>query len=72
MTKVTHSERLVAIETELNVLRINLREMREDVKALLAVHNRKLGAAKLLAMLWAGLFSLGGLLGGVFLGKGHS
>ena len=66
-----HGERLAAVETELRALRVEVGEIRGDVKSLLAAHNSQRGAIKLLALLWAGLLSLGGLLGGIFMGRGH-
>jgi hypothetical protein len=68
---MNHAERLASVETELRALREDVHEMRGDVKELLKVHNGQRGAVKLLALLWAGLLSLGGLLGGLFMGKGH-
>ena len=68
---LTRVERLAAVETELKAVRIDLREIREDIKLLVAAHNRRNGAAKLAAAMWAGLLSLGGLIGGLFLGRGH-
>lgn len=69
--RIIAAERLTAVETELKGLRTDLSEVKEDVKALLAAHNRQRGATKLLALLWAGLLSLGGLIGGLFIGRGH-
>ena len=64
-------ERLAAVETEIRSLRIEVSEISQDVKTLLAVYNRQTGASKLAAAVWAGLLSLGGLIGGLFLGRGH-
>ena len=69
MKRHSHGERLSILETELKGLRGDVKEMKGDVKTLLAAHNRQRGAAKLLALLWAGLLSLGGLIGGLFLGR---
>jgi len=44
-------------------------EIRGDVKTLLAAHNRQRGAAKLVALLWAGLLALAGGLGAAFIGR---
>lgn len=64
-------ERLTIVETELKAVRSDVQEMHEDVKALLAAHNRHSGTSKLAAALWAGLLTLGGAIGGVFVAKGH-
>jgi hypothetical protein len=64
-------ERLVIVETELQALRVEVREISTDVKSLLAAHNRQNGASKLAAALWAGLLTLGGAIGGAFAAKGH-
>jgi hypothetical protein len=71
MLKLPYTERLAAVETELKGMRDDVREMRQDIKTLLAAHNRRSGAVKLAAAMWAGLLSLGGLIGGLFLGRGH-
>ena len=71
MRRTIYAERLTAVETELKGLRADFGEMRDDIKALLAAHNRQKGATKLLALLWAGLLSLGGLISGLFLGRGQ-
>jgi len=71
MKNISYGERLASVETELKALRADVGEMREDVKTLLAAHNRQRGAAKLLALLWAGLLSLGGIIGGLVMGRGH-
>jgi len=71
MRKTTYAERLTAVETELKGLRADVGEMKEDVKTLLAAYNRQKGAVRLLALLWAGLLSLGGLIGGLFIGRGQ-
>lgn len=71
MTRINYGERIAAVEAELQGVRVDVRDMREDVKTLLAAYNRQSGAAKLAAAIWAGLLSLGGLIGGLFLGRGH-
>jgi hypothetical protein len=68
---LTRVERLAAVETELKAVRSEVSEIREDVKTLLAAHNRQNGASKLAAALWAGLLTLGGAIGGAFAAKGH-
>jgi hypothetical protein len=64
-------ERLAALETLYPELKADIAEIKADVKTLLAAHNRQTGAAKLAAAMWAGVLSLGGLIGGLFLGRGH-
>jgi hypothetical protein len=68
---LTQAERLASVETELRGLRGDIAEIKEDIRTLLAAHNRQKGATKLLALLWAGLLSVGGLIGGLFLGRGQ-
>lgn len=67
----TQAERLAALETAVSALQGDTAEIKADVKALLAAYNRERGAIKLLALLWAGLLSLGGIIGGLFMGRGH-
>jgi len=69
--KASYGERISSVETELKAIKADVKEIRDDVKALLASHNRHSGAVKLAAAMWAGLLSLGGLIGGLFLGRGH-
>jgi hypothetical protein len=71
MARTEYAERLAAVETEIRGLRSDVAEIHGDMKSLLAAHNRQNGAARLLALLWAGLLSLGGLVGGLFMGRGH-
>lgn len=71
MPRTIYVERLAAVETELKAMRVEVKDLSVDVKALLAAHNKRSGAAKLAAAMWAGLLSLGGLIGGIFLGRGH-
>jgi hypothetical protein len=68
---LTQVERLAALETAVAALQRDAAEIKADVKTLLAAHNRQRGAAKLLALLWAGLLSLGGIIGGLVMGRGH-
>jgi hypothetical protein len=71
MTRINYGERITAVETELQAVRNDVREMREDVKTLLAAYNRQSGAAKLRAALWTGLVGLSAAVGGVFAGRAH-
>jgi len=64
-------ERLATVETELRALRSDVKEIREDVKILLAAYNRHNGTSKLAAALWAGLLALGGAIGGAFFSKAN-
>lgn len=64
-------ERLAAVETALQGLRIEVREIHDDVKTLLAAHNQHSGASRLAAALWAGLLGLGGAIGGALIERGH-
>lgn len=52
-------ERLASVEARLDALVPAVNEIRSDVKALLAAHNRERGAVKVLALIWAGLLTLG-------------
>ena len=67
----TQNERLASVEARLDALVPTVNEIRGDVKTLLAAHNRQKGAVKLLALAWAGLLSLGGIIGGMLLGRAH-
>ena len=67
----TIPERIAALEASYPELKADVAEIKTDVKTLLAAHNRQTGAAKLAATMWAGVLSLGGLIGGLFLGRGH-
>lgn len=69
--KTNHAERLASVETELRALREDVCEIHGDVKKLLEAYNNRRGVTRFLALLWAGLLSLGGLLGGLFMGRGH-
>ncbi|HEY1774250.1 MAG TPA: hypothetical protein VGH91_13765 [Gammaproteobacteria bacterium] len=71
MRNTNYGQRLTAVETELQAVRVDVRDMREDVKTLLAAYNRQSGAAKLRAALWTGLVGLSAAVGGVFAGRGH-
>lgn len=71
MTRINYGERIAAVETELQAVRNDVRDMREDVKTLLAAYNRQSGAAKLRAALWTGLVGLSAAIGGLFAGRGH-
>lgn len=64
------NERLASVEARLDALAPVIDEIRGDVKALLAAHNRERGAVKVLALLWAGLLTLGAAFtGAVFRGR---
>ena len=63
----TQNERLASVEARLDALVPTVNEIRGDVKTLLEAHNRQRGAAKLMALLWAGLLALAGGLGSVFI-----
>lgn len=52
-------ERLASVEARLDALVPAVNEIRSDVKTLLAAHNRERGAVKVLALIWAGLLTLG-------------
>jgi hypothetical protein len=65
----TQNERLATVEARLDALVPTVNEIRGDVKTLLAAHNRQKGAAKLVALLWAGLLTLAGGLGAAFMGR---
>lgn len=67
----TQNERLASVEARLDALVPTVQEIRGDVKTLLAAHNRQKGAAKLLALIWAGLLTLGAGVMGLFLGARH-
>lgn len=71
MTKSFQSERLAAVETEVKAMHIEIKEIRGDVKELLAFQNRQRGASRAWAALAAGLLTLGGAIGGAFAAKGH-
>ena len=71
MTRVSYGERITAVETELQAVRADVKEMREDVKTLLAAYNRQSGAAKLRTALWTGLVGLSAAVCGVFAGRAH-
>lgn len=65
-----HYERLASVEARLDALAPVIDEIRGDVKALLAAHNRERGAVKVLALIWAGLLTLGAAFtGAVFRGR---
>jgi len=63
------NERLASVEARLDALVPTVIEIRGDEKTLLAAHNRQRGAAKLVALLWAGLLALAGGLGAAFIGR---
>lgn len=64
------NERLASVEARLDALAPVIDEIRGDVKALLAAHNRERGAVKVLALIWAGLLTLGAAFtGAVFRGR---
>lgn len=65
------NERLASVEARLDALVPMVNEIRGDVKALLAAHNRERGAVKVLALIWAGLLTLGATVTGVFLRSRH-
>ena len=66
----TQNERLASVEARLDALAPVVNEIRGDVKALLAAHNRERGAVKVLALIWAGLLTLGAAFtGAVFRGR---
>lgn len=71
MARINYGERVAAVETELQAVRADVRDMREDVKTLLAAYNRQSGAAKLRAAIWTGLVGLSAAVGGVFAGRWH-
>lgn len=71
MPKLFHAERLAAVETEVKAMRVEIKEVRDDVKALLAFHNRQRGASRVWAAVTAGLLTLGGAIGGAFAAKSH-
>lgn len=63
-------ERLASVEARLDALAPVIEEIRGDVKTLLAAHNRERGAVKVLALIWAGLLTLGAAFtGAVFRGR---
>ena len=64
-------ERVAALEVQFKGIRADLAEVKADVKVLLAAHNRQKGMAKFAALLWVGLLTLGGVVGGMFMGKSH-
>lgn len=63
----THSERLATVEARLDALVPTVQEIRGDVKTLLAAHNSRRGAMKLLTLGWAGVLSLCSFV----IGRGH-
>lgn len=66
----TTNERLASVEARLDALVPAVNEIRGDVKALLAAHNRERGAVKVLALIWAGLLTLGAAFtGAMFRGR---
>ncbi|HKF37083.1 MAG TPA: hypothetical protein VKB35_09300 [Ktedonobacteraceae bacterium] len=65
------NERLASVEARLDTLVPVVNEIRGDVKALLAAHNRERGAAKVLALIWAGLLTLGATVTGIVLRNRH-
>ena len=66
----SQSERLASVEARLDALAPVIDEIRGDVKALLAAHNRERGAVKVLALIWAGLLTLGAAFtGAMFRGR---
>jgi hypothetical protein len=67
----TQNERLAAVEARLDALVPAINEIRGDVKTLLAADNRQRGAMNMLALAWAGLLSLVGIIGGIFIRKAH-
>ena len=72
MPKPNHGERLAAVEIELKGLRADVGEMKRDVKSLLAAHERQKGAARLAAVIWAGLLAACGVAAGAwFEGRRH-
>ena len=71
MASVSHSERLLALEVELKSLRLEVSEIHDDVKLLLAAYNRQSGAAKLKSAIWTGIVGLAAAAGGIFAGRGH-
>lgn len=71
MSRVSYGERIAAVETELQAVRLDVKEMREDVKTLLAAYNRQSGAAKLRAAIWTGLVGFSAAAGGIFAGRWH-
>lgn len=66
----TQNERLASVEARLDALVPAINEIRGDVKTLLAAHNSQRGAIRLLALMWAGLLAMGGVMGGAFM-RGH-
>lgn len=74
---MTREERdmLIALKTEFGEFRRategTLKEVSDNVTTLVAAHQRQKGATKLLALLWAGLLALGGLVAGIFTGGQH-
>jgi hypothetical protein len=71
MNRIGYGKRIAAVETELQAVRVDVRDMREDVKTLLAAYNRQSGAARLRAAIWTGLVGLSAAVGGMFAGRGH-
>ena len=67
----TQNERLATVEARLDALVPTVNEIRGDVKTLLAAHNSQRGAVRLLALIWAGLLTLGGIIGGMLMGRAH-
>jgi hypothetical protein len=64
-------ERLAVLEATYPDLKADVAEIKTDVKALLAAHNRQTVAAKLVALIWRGLLAVGSALGGALVAKGH-
>ena len=58
----TQNERLATVEARLDALVPTIQEIRGDVKTLLAAHNSRRGAARLLTLLWAGVLSFCGFV----------
>jgi hypothetical protein len=72
MVEPTVKERLSRVETEVSGMRGDVTEMKQDVKDLLAAHNRQKGAAKFASLVWAGLLGIGGLIGGIWVARPHT
>lgn len=67
----TVTERLAILEATFSELKVDVAEIKVDVKTLVATQNRQTGATKLASVIWAGLLSLGSLLSGFLMGRGH-